>query len=429
MRAKSVLLTLLFLAVLIASCFEDERPGGILQHAWQSADDRALIKAKDGSVDSIAYDMVDLGGRYSVLYRYGEPDGSRGGMAVVHISPSMHVLQAPRSIARTEASLHPVSIVRTGGQECVAIGWTTRGNVGRYGGIVAYSTGARGSLPSGLVFDTDSPDIVMDAVADEEGSMYLVGHTAGKRGERQSEGGTDCMVLKLSSNGDCLWESWLATGSNDSGMGIVIGADGDIYVSGSTEGRMDAMGREPQGAERDIFLAKLSADSGRKVWCRQIGSDDSECATCLSRHKQRLIIGGCVKQVPEGGEVPALFGRPVVFACNAADGVVLWRQWLTEQDEQGFVADVAVDSIGQVGAVGYTCTAAGAERKYEGSLWLVGGEGRGKRVWSRPQSLGNCLIWHEEVRAWYFGGCLIDDNGGSQRAFVERLSLGSPADW
>lgn len=114
---------------------------------------------------------------------------------------------------------------------------------------------------------TDSVEAV--AVADD-GKVYAVGIVGGTFGGNTSQGGQDVLVAKLDNDGSVLWSRQLGSTANDRGRAVAVAPNGDVVVVGS--GSADFQGNTALG-DYDVIVARLSSD-GSVLWTEQTGTTD-----------------------------------------------------------------------------------------------------------------------------------------------------------
>ena len=87
------------------------------------------------------------------------------------------------------------------------------------------------------------------------GSVYVVGET-----NSQGQGNTDILVVKFDSSGTDVWQKTVGIASTDSGNGIAIDYNDNLYIV---------------GGNNDAYIIKLNS-SGEEVWQKSIGDVNSE---------------------------------------------------------------------------------------------------------------------------------------------------------
>jgi hypothetical protein len=144
---------------------------------------------------------------------------------------------------------------------------------------------------------------------DRQGVIYVATWTASPdfpttRGVAQPKyggGKSDVAVAKLSSDGSQLLASTFIGGSGRENVeGIDIDAEGNIYISGTTDSRdfpatKDAVQRQNGGGE-DGFVVKLSSDLTRILYATYLGggNDDGSRSIALDGNGN-VVIGGWTK--------------------------------------------------------------------------------------------------------------------------------------
>jgi hypothetical protein len=92
-----------------------------------------------------------------------------------------------------------------------------------------------------------------------------------------SSGGSDAFVFNLTDNGSSAapdFVSYVGTGSTDKGGAVTVGADGTIYLTGTTTGTFAGQTRSTANVNNQ-FAASLAA-TGAINWTRQFGGTDGQ---------------------------------------------------------------------------------------------------------------------------------------------------------
>ncbi|MEO1131189.1 MAG: SBBP repeat-containing protein [Cyanobacteria bacterium J06639_1] len=120
-------------------------------------------------------------------------------------------------------------------------------------------------------FGTTSRDIPNGIVVDADGDVIVVGSTSGDLdgdGASTYEGIADAWVAKYDPDGNLLWFDQFGSEGYDSASNVTVDGDGNVYVTGQTTGYL---GEEPGGVNqgaRDYWLAKYDTD-GNQIWIEQ----------------------------------------------------------------------------------------------------------------------------------------------------------------
>jgi hypothetical protein len=140
-------------------------------------------------------------------------------------------------------------------------------------------------------FGSSGEERVLGIVANKgDGSFFVTGLTNGNLDGQTNNGGNDGFITKFDASGNKVWTKLYGTPSDDSFAGGVI-HDGDLYLSGSTEG--DFNGQTKSGTS-DALLARFSTDGVMK-WSTLVGttgSGESERATSVVSSNGSLYLGG-----------------------------------------------------------------------------------------------------------------------------------------
>lgn len=103
--------------------------------------------------------------------------------------------------------------------------------------------------------------------------MFLKSKSFGDLDGNINAGGYgDGFVAKYDTSGSKKWTRLLGTSDSDGGTGIAVNADGNIYITGDTLGDLD--GKSNSGFAV-IFVAKYDAN-GTKQWTRLLGSTNRD---------------------------------------------------------------------------------------------------------------------------------------------------------
>ncbi|MGK5092259.1 SBBP repeat-containing protein [Deltaproteobacteria bacterium TL4] len=195
---------------------------------------------------------------------------------------------------------------------------------------------------------TPEPDSGKGIALDGSGNVYLVGTTGGSLGNNPFHGETDLFLAKYRPDGQVLWVRQLGSLGTETGDGVVVAPTGDIFVTGTTTGRLgDDL---PQGAS-DLILAKYNSE-GELQWLRQKGTlAQDEVSGMAMDHSGNLILVGTTLGRMEGqtyqGEKDAFLMK---FDLH---GQWRWTHQIgTDKDDLG--SGIAVDAKDQIYIVGST---------------------------------------------------------------------------
>jgi hypothetical protein len=113
---------------------------------------------------------------------------------------------------------------------------------------------------------TPDENEIFDLAADPSGDIYVVGYTAGALGG-PNLGEKDAVLRKYDPAGNVLWTQQFGTSKDDIAVGVRTDRAGNLYVSGITEGNLDAL----NAGIYDPFFRKYDPD-GNLLWATQAGT-------------------------------------------------------------------------------------------------------------------------------------------------------------
>jgi hypothetical protein len=176
-------------------------------------------------------------------------------------------------------------------------------NAGGYDGFVA-KFDASGNKLWGTYVGGNQDEYVLGITADNAANIYLCGLTTSTSGLASSGahqmvyggGYQDAMLAKLNSGGLLQWATYYGGSSEDQGDKVIIGANGDIYMSGFTgsdTGIVTGSAFQPAlGGAYDGLVARFNS-GGNTIWGSYLGGADADEAFCIVADSTfNLYIGG-----------------------------------------------------------------------------------------------------------------------------------------
>ena len=105
-----------------------------------------------------------------------------------------------------------------------------------------------------------------DIAVDSNGNVYITGQTSASWGSPIApfKGSNDAFIAKLNTNGILQWHTFMGSLSADTGRGITVSENGNIYITGSSNSTW-GYPYNPFTSNPDSFIAKLNA-SGVFQW-------------------------------------------------------------------------------------------------------------------------------------------------------------------
>ena len=128
--------------------------------------------------------------------------------------------------------------------------------------------------------------------ADEEGNVYIVGHTYGNLGRNaKNQGEADAWVAKYDRSGHRQWIEQLGSENWDEAQGVAVDGAGNIYITGHTQGSLNGL---HQG-DADAWVAKYDHE-GNREWVKQLGTAAWDEAKSIAVDNQgRIYLSGQTK--------------------------------------------------------------------------------------------------------------------------------------
>jgi hypothetical protein len=197
---------------------------------------------------------------------------------------------------------------------------------------------------------SSADDNAEDIAVDENGNIYITGHTFGNLDGNVNAGpGTsDLFIVKYNSSGIKQWTKQLGTTFPDYGEGIAVDSNGDIYIAGHSYGNFD--GNANNGIY-DLLLIKLDS-SGVMQWSRQFGTFYTDYAYDVALDSDRNVY---ITGITEGGldGNTNAGGKDIFLTKFDSSGVKQWtRQFGSAGNDEAY--GVVVDINGNIYVTGST---------------------------------------------------------------------------
>ncbi len=126
---------------------------------------------------------------------------------------------------------------------------------------------------------TSAEDVSNSVAVDSNGNVYISGETEGSLDGNSAgdAGDMDAFLAKYDSSGVWQWTRQLGTSSNDYSKSVAVDSNGNAYISGKTEGDLDGN----NAGSYDAFLAKYDS-SGVWQWTRQLGTSATDYSRAVA---------------------------------------------------------------------------------------------------------------------------------------------------
>lgn len=275
---------------------------------------------------------------------------------------------------------------------------------------------------------TSRSDYSYGVAVDGLDSVYISGRTMGDLYESNS-GGWDAFIARYNATGDLLWTRQLGTSGHDLSHGVAADGQGNVYISGFTEGALHGA----NAGNYDVFVSKYDAE-GDLLWTRQTGTPSDDIGHGVSIDGFGNV---CIAGYTEGDLGAANLGSLDAFVSKYdANGYALWtRQIGTANAEMG--TSVAADDLGNVYTSGWTqgdldgSNAGGPDAflsKYDAAgdlVWIrqLGTTGEDGSTGMITDIYGNVYI------SGWTAGVLGDTNAGGHDAFVSKYDARGDLLW
>ena len=137
-------------------------------------------------------------------------------------------------------------------------------------------------------FGGNGDDIIHGLVI-SDGDLYISGYSDGDIDAQINAGQNDFLVAKFDLDGNKLWHKLLGNAADEELRDMTVDSKGSIYVTGSTDG---AYTGSSSGSD-DVVVIKLDTD-GNEIWSTQKGTNKNDWGRgiTLSADKKRIYVTG-----------------------------------------------------------------------------------------------------------------------------------------
>ena len=165
---------------------------------------------------------------------------------------------------------------------------------------------------------------------DAQGNTYVAGGFSGTARfgnlTLASAGAMDGFVAKYDTAGNLLWANRFGSPADDEALGLAVGPDGTVYMSGFFNGTINVGGNAlTSRGIQDIIVAALSP-AGQWAWVRSAGSPGEDQGLALTVWNDALFMGGFIRgNATFGTQTGTAIGeRDAFLARYALDGTAIW---------------------------------------------------------------------------------------------------------
>jgi hypothetical protein len=194
-----------------------------------------------------------------------------------------------------------------------------------------------GSLIWNTCLGGTNQDYGHGVTVDESGSVYVVGNSSSTWGSpvRAFTDVMDVFAVKLDTNGNLVWNTFLGGSGNDTGLGIAKDFAGSLYLTGYSSADWGSPVRA-YTAGNDAFAAELDTASGSLTWNTFLGGtgDDRGAAIVAATNGAAIVILGEYSTAAWGTPVRAYTSGWDAFAAKVdTDGSLVWNTFLGSDGE------------------------------------------------------------------------------------------------
>jgi hypothetical protein len=208
---------------------------------------------------------------------------------------------------------------------------------------------------------TNEDDKINDLVIDQSGNIYVTGYTKGIVNNKNF-GNEDIIVCKFDNTGNIVWQKQYGTDSTDIGNMIYVDIQGNIFVSGITNG---AMGKSSYGL-MDCIVLKLD-NKGNSIWNNQFGtSKKDECQGITGDSLLNIYVCGLTM----GDLAISNNGKGDAFAGKFTDKGELLKLFQFGTVENDMANHIAVDKEKNIYVGGSTAGDLGGKQQGDGDGFL-----------------------------------------------------------
>jgi len=268
---------------------------------------------------------------------------------------------------------------------------------------------------------------------DSNGNIYVAGGTEGGFDGQTNAGNYDIFLTKYNSTGTKQWSKIWGSSSYDSGHGVSVDSEGNIYIAGFTYGGFDG---QTNAGGNDIFLTKYNS-AGTRQWSKIWGSVGDDTGQKVSVDSNGNIYVAGFTYGGFDGQTNAGFCDIFLTKYNSA-GAKQWSKiWGSAANDFG--NDVSVDSNGNVYVAGFTYGEFdGQTNAGDTEIFLTKYNSLGAKEWSKiwgsvSSDVGNGvsvdLDGNVYVTGYTYGGFDGQTNAGSGDIFLTKYNSFGTNQW
>ncbi len=225
------------------------------------------------------------------------------------------------------------------------------------GDIFVLKLNGSGAVQWNTFFGSSSIDAGNGIAVDSNGNVYVTGYSNATWGFPLNaySGGEDIFVLKLSSSGAVQWNTFFGSSNGtDAGEGIAVDSNGNVYVTGHSNGTWGFPLSAYSGGY-DIFVLKLSS-SGTYEWNTFFGSSSgSDVGKDITVDGSGNVYVTGFSNGTWGFPLNAYSGGNDIFVLKlSVNGAYEWNSFFGSSNGNDVAEDIAVDGSGNLYVTGFS---------------------------------------------------------------------------
>lgn len=214
-------------------------------------------------------------------------------------------------------------------------------------GQITKLTGLSDAAPTSQASEKIDPkDGVSDAratAADGEGNTFVVGTVTGDLDAGIVQGSQDVYLRKYDSANNLIWSRLLGSADRADGFALAVDNDGNPIVAGRVRDKLTATAT---GGNGDSFVTKYDAQ-GIEVFTRQTGAAQEDQAAALTVDTSgNIFVGGSTRGRMASGQPSATGNDAYIQKLSATGSLIFTRQFGSGADER--IAGLAMADDGSL---------------------------------------------------------------------------------
>ena len=178
------------------------------------------------------------------------------------------------------------------------------------------------------LFGTDKDEYGLSLAMDNDGNIFLTGFTEGNLDGIVNSGASDIFLMKFDKSGKKLWTRLYGTEKTDFGRFVKTDSSGNIFISGYT------LEEDENEGTYDGFLMKLDKN-GEPVWVKQATEENSVCTSIVFDETENIYISG---YIDDSNDLPSAGTQDAFLAKFSQDGTRIWlKKWGSENYDAGAI--------------------------------------------------------------------------------------------